>query len=564
MSNKTLLNFADENDFSKALNYFGGEDYLKENFPHILQMVYDTKELHGQEDEYSLECESENTAEEINAGYEDSYTLTELPQMKTEAAASADRKCTSIYTRSAMSLVNSRQFLHMSSEISDVKTGKIFHAYAVHDKNKSFMEYVHPVSGSLLNYSKNVDLQVKSEFMTVKNVNGKNICETNVVNRTMDINIQDMTSDVKNVQVLSPQPKNAKDSFIKIVYKDRTDKNAAYTFKKATKNGKAVTVYFPFSIRVELDDDYEFDKNPIAYDKNFNISLCSNVVKDDNGGGGGEVHFNEAYKKSKIHVTAQGNILTIDFPYNSDDNTTYWGTDMTLTGDQASGYFDFHFNVHIYYHLKYNPNESLHTGIVVTSKDLPNIETSPNMKKILQSSILWGCLGKHTRIMTEQGEKNISDLQTGDMIMTDQGAVALKQLVTGHSDKMIAVGTCEENAVWLTKEHPIATEKGLLCAGDLTVGNLLKTKNGELKEITYLAGIDYDDTVYSLELEKSALIEANGYWVGDYQTGPDAEDYNAELQTESEPIDDTLLEELERWSCWKNEQLQKKINVPTV
>ncbi|MDE7284070.1 MAG: hypothetical protein K2N85_10895 [Lachnospiraceae bacterium] len=103
MENKTHLNFADEKDYLTVLDYFGGEEHLKNNFPNILQMVHATK------------------------------------------------KCTSIYTRSSMSLVDERAFLHMSYEISDPKAGKVFYANAIHDKNKNYLEATQRVSGNLLN-----------------------------------------------------------------------------------------------------------------------------------------------------------------------------------------------------------------------------------------------------------------------------------------------------------------------------------------------------------------------------------------------------------------------------
>lgn len=559
MADKTLLNFASESDFSSVLDYFGGEEHLKNNFPNMLQMVYATRELHEQAGGISLESESEDYNEGLNTGYEDSYDIIELPEVQTQSLA-AEQKCSAVYTRSSMSLTENRSFLHLSSEITDPKTGKVFYAYAVHDKDKSYLETTQRVTGNLLNYSDNVDIQVKSEFMTVKNVNGKNVCDTGVINRTRDINILNMTNDIKDIKVIAPVPKNDKDSIIKVVYKDRYDKDAAYTFKKATKNGNAVTVYYPFSIQIELDDAYEFDTTPIKYDKDFYISLASDVIKKENNGGGGEVHFNEAFKRSKIQVMVQGNILTLTLPYESDSDKTYWGTDMVLTGNQASGYFDFHLNANIYYHIK-NIEYHLSTTIVVTSLNLNGIGTSPNMRKIQQSSICWGCLGKNTRIMTKQGEKNISELCEGDIIITDSGEAALKQLITGHSEKIIAVGTCENDSVWLTAEHPISTQRGLICAGNLTANDCLKTKSGELKEINYLVGMDYNDAVYSLELEHSALIVANGYLTGDYKTAPLGENSAINLQNEAEPIDEELLEELERWSEWKDEQLRKKVNI---
>ncbi len=37
------LNFKNDDQFQIALERFGGEDFLKENFPRILKMLYDTR-----------------------------------------------------------------------------------------------------------------------------------------------------------------------------------------------------------------------------------------------------------------------------------------------------------------------------------------------------------------------------------------------------------------------------------------------------------------------------------------------------------------------------------------
>lgn len=251
MADKTLLNFANESDFSSVVDYLSGEEHLKNNFPNMLQMVYATRELHEQAGWISLESDSEDYNEDLNTGYEDSYDIIELPEVQAQSLA-AVQKCSAVYTRSSMSLTENRSFLHLSSEITDPKTGKVFYSYAVHDKDKSYLETTQRVTGDLLNYSNNVDIQVKSEFMTVKNVNGKNICDAGVINRTRDINILNMTDDIKDIKVFAPVPKNAKDSIIKVVYKDRYDKDAAYKFKKATKRGNTVNVYYPFSIQIGL------------------------------------------------------------------------------------------------------------------------------------------------------------------------------------------------------------------------------------------------------------------------------------------------------------------------
>ena len=337
------------------------------------------------------------------------------------------------------------------------------------------------------------------------------------------------------------------------MYNGRKDSEAVYNFSKAkdrTESGvRYVQVYYPFSIEVTLDKTFEFDPiNPVSFNYNLLISIASSVID------GGEVHFNSA-KWSKIKTTVNGNKLTFDFPYSSGTEDNYWYVEMPLTAKQADGYFDFHLNFSINFGLKGSGNYDLKTSVIISSEDLPE---SPNLKKIKQSRILWGCLGKDTVIRTENGYKNISEIEVGEKIFSDKGFLALTNIVTGTEDKIVAVGVAEDKTLLITENHPIATNRGMVRAIDLTISDKIMVEDGTFQYIYYLEVKDYNDKVYSLELEEAALISADGLMVGDYLTPvPDAP-----LEEEiMEPLEPELIEELKKWSNLRNEQLQKEINV---
>ncbi len=558
MIDKKQLNFAQPDDFLQAMDYFGGEDFLKNNFPRILHMLYDSKLLH---DRYS---NGESETKDKN-GYSDSYKLFLVPEKDIEVSTDNQKEpiCSGIYAMSEMNLTSQRSFLHMSVNISDPSRGKVYYSYAVHDENKSVMKNAQRVSRAMLNYEDVAEAHVHTEFLAVESKNGKAVCRAGVVIRDLGININNLADDVQSVEVSAPLPKNKTGDKIIIVYKDRSDKNAAYSFKNAYKvDDRLVTTFFPFDVSVTLADDLVFDKeSPVSMDENFYIALSSSAVKGNNDGGGGEVHFNEAYKAKNITIRAKGNKLMLRFPYAPERFANYWGTDMALSGDIAQGDFDFHLNFQINYYYPGVPECKMSAVIVVSSDGLENVNNSPCVAKVKKSQIQWGCLGKDVRVMTTEGEKLVSELSKGDVLITDKGMSALKQLVTGRSERIIAVGETEENAVQLTEEHAILVKRGIIRASELMPFDELKAADGTWKEIGYLAGMDYNDMVYSPELEESGLIQVNGYWVGDYHTLPEDEPVKVEM---AESIDQELMEELRRWSAWKDAEMRRNVNVAEV
>jgi hypothetical protein len=548
MSKAKILNYANNDHFQKVLKRYGGEDYLKENFPHIRKMLYNTRKWHRSKQNETAKEDNEN-------GYTDTFNILELPVSDTDVSNTTIKaeNNTGVYCKSVMSLVKKQSFLHMSSETSDPKHGKVFGAFSVHELNEHKLNKSLKVDASYLKYSKETCVQTCTSFTAFSNINGESICTVDCPDRKKEIDISEMKEDVTDISVSAPCSKNESDTHIRVVYNGRKDDDAAYNFVEAkdkTVNGiRYVKVFYPFSIEVTLNDMFMFNpEKPINYDYNLLISMASSVIK------GGGVHYNTS-KWDNITVSAKGNKLTFDFPYSGEGENNYWYVEMPLTAKQAEGYFDFHLNFSANYGLKNSGIYNFKTNIIVSSEDLPD---SPNFKKIKKSKILWGCLGKNTIIKTEKGFKKISEVKVGEKIFTDKGFLVLKNIVTGTEEKIVAVGISDEKTLHITKNHPIATDRGMVRAIDLTISDKLNVEDGTYHDIHYLEVKDYKDKVFSLEFEKTAMISADGLMVGDYLTPiPDAivEEENIE------PLEPELVEELKRWSNLKHEQLQKGINV---
>lgn len=551
MSVNQQLDYAKAEDFSMALERLGGENLLREKFPNILQMLHNTREWHQ-------ELSKEDAAEDESTGYEDTFEIVNLcknPAKNSDKNAAGDGAVrvsgSDVLSESSMSLVQKAPFLHISTVIQDPKFGKVFASDAVHDTDANNLKVGLTVNHDALNYTANPSLETRSDFMAVGKVNGKSVCVADRTSKVLTIDLAESKPDIIRISVKQPVPKNEKDA-MRIVYGQRNDPTASYIFNAAQSRTlgdvRYVEVYFPFSIEVELDEDFQYyDAAPVSFGENFLASLASDVVK------GGSVHFNTvAASKIKTTLNDKKNKLLLDFSY---ENTThnYWEVQMPLTKKQTEGWFNFHLQFTVQYTFKNYPGEIFRTPILVTSEDLP---PSTNMVKVKQAKIVWGCLGKDTQLLTENGYRPITEIKPGDKLYTDKGYIKLKNMVTGTEGKIVAVGVTEERTLLLTEKHPIATERGVIYADDLAVGDKLKMDDGSFREIYYLEVIDYNDRVYSPELEESALIAADGIMVGDYLTTADAVE---ETEKEPEPLEPELLEELIRWSEYQKEKMKEEL-----
>lgn len=535
MAEAKRLNYANDAHFEMAVKRFGGEEFLRGNFPRILQMLYDTRELHR----------SRGEEEPSEDGYEDTFRVYELP------LDSGNALMPSVYADSYMSLVNEASFLHMSSTLRDPKYQKTFDGYAVYDTNQNKIEKNMMVDHSLLSYSKNPRVEVTTDFLAVGKVNGKSVCLSDVQEKSISIDLNETGSTIQSIIVNEPRPKNGADTYIRVVYNGRKDDNAAYNFKRATDRSSGgtryVKVFYPFSVEIRLAEGFVFEENnPVTFDSTFNLSILSDVVK------GGEVHFNTAFV-DQIRTVVNKNVLRLDFSYSSEDDKNYWGVEMPLTAKQADGYFDFHLNFQIHY--KHGDVGGLNADVVISSEDTPQ---SPNRVKVKQSKILWGCLGKDTRItMADGSQREICKIRIGGLVLTDRGVQRVINVVRGREDRIVAVGIEDDRTLFITKKHPIATERGMIYAEDLTAFDRLRMEDGSFRDIRYLEVLDYHDSVYSLEVEHGGLISAENIWVGDFLTTADPVE---EPENKAEPLEPELLEELIKWTELKNSQIKQEVN----
>ena len=488
------LNLAAEGDYQKILGFFGGEKSLSQKYPHILQMLKDTRE-------WKL---SKND-EEIPDGYQDSFRILAVP-LSPEGSVNIG-----LFTESSMSLVNQSEMAMMIGKVYDSSSGKVFASFSDSDENVYNMVKRSLIDHSLVAYADNLKVMAETQFLSVSKVNGKSILNNDPVISRLAIDLNTVKPLVETVSVIQPKEKDGAE-YIRVVYNDRHDDEAAYNFKCAKDHYhggiRYVDVYYPFQVKIKLAGDgsiITFDDEAISVEDSY-ITILSDVVK------GGKVHFNTALMSKISWKRIDDCTALIDFGYDSATEMNYWGVQMPLTAEQDEGYFEFHLNFPI--HLKTKSGDKLTTVIVVTSEDIPKSE---NMVKIKKSSILWGCIGENALIMTQDGDKLVQDLRVGDMIYTEQGYKRLVNIVTGNEPEMISVTVSNHEKLLLTPNHPVVAERKVLAAKELSSDDRIRLSDGSYAHIIALEQIPYRGKVYSLELEQSEMIFANGLMVGDYR-----------------------------------------------
>lgn len=133
--------------------------------------------------------------------------------------------------------------------------------------------------------------------------------------------------------------------------------------------------------------------------------------------------------------------------------------------------------------------------------------------------VYWGCIGKDSMIMTKCGLKAVSEIKSGDKILTVDGAyVTVAQILKGWEKSIYTIRTAKEQ-IQLTGGHPVLLSSGEeKKAFSLQKGDCLARLNGETSLVTDVIKEDYDDEVFNLliqENDEGTFIYANGFAVGD-------------------------------------------------
>ncbi len=133
--------------------------------------------------------------------------------------------------------------------------------------------------------------------------------------------------------------------------------------------------------------------------------------------------------------------------------------------------------------------------------------------------VYWGCMAGDSSIRTSKGEKPVSEIESGDQILTVNGDyVTVAQILSEKEEKIYRIKT-QKGSIGLTRGHPVLLKGGEeRNASDLERGDLLLMQGQETAEILEVGLEDYGEKVYNLLIQESdegTFFFANGFAVGD-------------------------------------------------
>ncbi|WP_246062974.1 polymorphic toxin-type HINT domain-containing protein [Paenibacillus ehimensis] len=164
-------------------------------------------------------------------------------------------------------------------------------------------------------------------------------------------------------------------------------------------------------------------------------------------------------------------------------------------------------------------------GVIAAEKQLERLFMGPWMKKAENTAKKLinecNCFTAGTKVLTDEGEKNIEDIEVGDKVLAksdETGEVAYKEVVglfQKQADEIYYVRIGDE-IIEVTGEHPFWLDgKGWTLVKDLKVGDLLVSSNGTKLAIDRIEKEPRQATVYNFEVRdfNSYFVSNLGIWV---------------------------------------------------
>lgn len=149
--------------------------------------------------------------------------------------------------------------------------------------------------------------------------------------------------------------------------------------------------------------------------------------------------------------------------------------------------------------------------VLVTSIGTPEIYVPDHAKIISKIQLFWGCLTKDTEVTMADGSKLlISEITKDYYVRTpDGGSARVREVVTGTEPTVYVLKMMNDREVKATISHPFKSEHEFISVAELNSYSSLMTDLG-LSFVRYCYPMEYNSTVYSLELEGADSFFANG------------------------------------------------------
>ncbi|WDM24342.1 Hint domain-containing protein [Paenibacillus polymyxa] len=171
--------------------------------------------------------------------------------------------------------------------------------------------------------------------------------------------------------------------------------------------------------------------------------------------------------------------------------------------------------------------------IKLTSKEGRYIERSVELsEKNLKSAkaLPCNCFTAGTKVQTDEGEKNIEDIEVGDMVLSkdeDTGEIDYKEVthLYRNNKEFIYKLTVGDEVIETTDNHPFWVEgKGWVLAADLKVGNKLQQSNGNTLTVDKINIVRHDEKVkvynFTVDDFHTYFVSDLGIWVHNINCNP--------------------------------------------
>lgn len=332
----------------------------------------------------------------------------------------------------------------------------------------------------------------------------------------------DMFPVISKVTVTAPSKINSKKDIPEVIVcynRDKADgETPDYVYKDVvienTGTDKKISIFMPAKGTAYIDDNFVIDS--ILVDK-MTLALC----QKNSGGKGAAIfdktQFTSAELKKIFTISKDKKSVAWELP--SPHN---WKNKVSATNISNNAYFEYSFQFELAYSedgdtTKADPPMTA-TVNVKSAQHLPPDTSSKYIEFIW---IWWGCIGKDTTLIVDNGKggecrKKVCDLVVGENVKTaDNGFQTITAIYGGEEKEVIRLETVNDKSILLSAEHPVMTRRGFVRAEDLNVSDEIKTEDG-YEAIKTLLKEPYNDMVYNIAFEEQCNLLCNGIEVGDF------------------------------------------------
>lgn len=225
--------------------------------------------------------------------------------------------------------------------------------------------------------------------------------------------------------------------------------------------------------------------------KQNTIKMLQNFVWTDSGNGILTYNLKGLYKP---------NLEKVEIGYTESSSLTVSPDYTEIT--EYSGYIE----------TGITSSETLYIWVKLTYSDLGEIEmtTDPNGERYNIYLDLNGqaCFTGDTKVLTETGMKEIRNIKLNDKILTPLGIKTVTKKYEHIVNKIYRIKV-ENEEIKASYSHPFMTERGIVIARDLKIGDIFEDITGRKIKIKDIEIIEESTVVYEIN------TDSNNYYITD-------------------------------------------------